>query len=86
MTSILATTWAGTGFWTMQNFVRPLRFALALSMAPFFDRFITSLPMSRKKAFAVYLVLLGTVTTVCIFGSIAVFAGPQAFSRAALGN
>lgn len=69
----------------MQNFVRPLRFALSVSMAPLFDKFMDSLPMSRKKAFAVYLVLLGTITTTCIFGGIAVFAGPQAFSRAAVG-
>lgn len=61
-----------------------MRFALAVSMAPLFDRFINSLPVSRKKAFGIYLVLLGTLTSVCVFGSIAVFAGPQAFSRAAI--
>ena len=69
----------------MQNFVRPFRFALAVSMAPLFDKFMNSMPMSKKKAFAVYLVLLGTITSLCVFGSIAVFAGPQAFSRAAVG-
>lgn len=69
----------------MQNFVRPFRFALAVSMAPLFDKFMDSMPMSKKKAFAVYLVLLGTITSLCVFGSIAAFAGPQAFSRAAVG-
>ena len=28
------------GFFTVQNFVRPLRFSVALAMAPLFDRFI----------------------------------------------
>jgi hypothetical protein len=28
------------GFWTIQNFVRPLRFALAVAMAPVFDGFM----------------------------------------------
>lgn len=31
---------ANAGFWTVQNFVRPLRFSLALAMAPAFDWFI----------------------------------------------
>lgn len=28
------------GFWTIQNFIRPLRFALAVAMAPAFDGFM----------------------------------------------
>ena len=69
------------GFWTVQNFVRPLRFALAVSLAPLFDNFLDALPMSRRNAFGVYLLLLGSFTSICVFGSIAMMAGPQAFAR-----
>lgn len=45
-----------TGFWTIQNFIRPFRFALAVSMAPVFDKLVNavqrSLGGSRQKAFA----------------------------------
>lgn len=44
------------GFWTLQNFIRPLRFALAVSLAPVFDGIINfiqnALGGSRQKAFA----------------------------------
>ncbi|KAK9841801.1 hypothetical protein WJX81_004041 [Elliptochloris bilobata] len=73
------------GFWTVQNFVRPLRFSLAIAIAPLFDRFITwtqnATGWSRRNAFGAFLFLLGTVTSVLVFGSIAVFAGPIAFAR-----
>lgn len=75
------------GFWTLQNFVRPLRFALAVSLAPVFDGIINSIQRitggSRQKAFAVSLVLLGTITASLVFGSIFIFAGPMAFSTKA---
>lgn len=32
-----------SGFWAVQNFVRPLRISLALALAPAFDKAITQL-------------------------------------------
>jgi hypothetical protein len=32
-----------SGFWAVQNFVRPLRISLALALAPTFDKAITRL-------------------------------------------
>eukprot|EP00884_Botryococcus_braunii_P009355 jgi/Botrbrau1/18420/Bobra.0072s0012.1 len=74
------------GFWTMQHIVRPLRFSLALAMAPLFDKFIDAIQThfkfsNRRDAFGVYLVILGTLTSVLVFGSIRVFGGPHAFAR-----
>lgn len=73
------------GFWTLQNFVRPLRFSLALAMAPVFDKFINQLALrlhiSKRNAFGVYLFILGTVTSVLIFGSIRIFAGSLAYAQ-----
>eukprot|EP00208_Stichococcus_sp_RCC1054_P002796 CAMPEP_0206139412 /NCGR_PEP_ID=MMETSP1473-20131121/5911_1 /ASSEMBLY_ACC=CAM_ASM_001109 /TAXON_ID=1461547 /ORGANISM="Stichococcus sp, Strain RCC1054" /LENGTH=212 /DNA_ID=CAMNT_0053533197 /DNA_START=203 /DNA_END=842 /DNA_ORIENTATION=+ len=70
------------GFWTIQNFIRPFRFALAVSMAPVFDKLVNavqrSLGGSRQKAFAACIALLGVVTSVLVFGSIYIFAGPLA--------
>lgn len=75
------------GFWTIQNFIRPLRFALAVAMAPAFDGFMNFVQRRfqcrRQTAFAVYIALLGITTTVSVFGSIYVFAGPLAYSRMA---
>jgi hypothetical protein len=69
----------------VQNFVRPLRFTLAVAVAPAFDRFITwtqsMTGWSRRNAFGAFLFLLGSVTSLLVFGSIAVFAGPVAFAR-----
>ena len=73
------------GFWTIQNFVRPLRFSLSVFLAPVFDNFITAVQertgWSRRSAFGFYLFLLGTSTFALVFGSIAIFAGPLAFAR-----
>lgn len=72
------------GFWAAQHFVRPLRFSLALFMAPVFDRFINwvqkQTQFKRQNAFAVYLFLLGSITSISVFGSIRLFAGPMAFA------
>jgi len=61
-----------SAFWMAQNFVRPLRFSLALAMAPAFDRFVdflaAKLRISRPKAFAVYIALLGITTSTLVFG------------------
>jgi hypothetical protein len=44
------------GFWTIQNFVRPLRFAAAVAMAPAFDGFMnfvqSRFQCRRQTAFA----------------------------------
>ena len=69
----------------VQNFVRPLRFSVAIAIAPLFDRFITSIQKvtgwSRRNAFGAFLFLLGSGTSLLVFGSIAVLAGPLAFAR-----
>ena len=74
------------GFWAAQHFIRPLRFSLALFMSPVFDKFINWVQQrtqfKRQNAFAVYLFLLGSVTSVSVFGSIRLFAGPLAFATA----
>lgn len=73
------------GFWTLQHFLRPLRFTLAIAMAPAFDRVIVFLQKltgwNKRNAFGLYLVLFGSITSLLVFGSIFVFGGPQAFSR-----
>ena len=72
------------GFWAAQHFIRPLRFSLALFMSPLFDRFINWVQhrtrFKRQNAFAVYLFLLGSITSISVFGSIRFFAGPLAFA------
>ena len=74
-----------TGFWTLQHLVRPLRFSVAIAIAPLFDRFITWIQTvtgwSRRNAFGAFLFLLGSGTSLLVFGSIAVLAGPLAFAR-----
>lgn len=68
-----------------QNFLRPLRLSAALAMAPVFDRFIGFVEkkagLSRAGAFGVYLAILGTVTSVAVFGSIFLACGPAAYAR-----
>lgn len=65
--------------------MRPLRFSLAVAIAPIFDRFISwtqkTTGWSRRNAFGAFLFLLGSLTSLLVFGSIAVFAGPIAFAR-----
>jgi hypothetical protein len=47
------------GFWTIQNFVRPFRFAVAVAMAPAFDSFMSFVQdrfqCRRQTAFAGFL-------------------------------
>ena len=73
------------GFWTIQNFVRPLRFSLALALAPVFERFLSTISrstkLSKRNAFGIYLFILGSVTSTLVFGSIYIFAGPLAYAR-----
>jgi hypothetical protein len=72
-------------FWMSQHLVRPLRFTLAVALAPAFDRFIDRIAarcgVSRPAAFGVYIALLGTVTSVVVFGSIFLFCGPAGYAR-----
>lgn len=61
---------------------------MALAMAPLFDKFIDAIQerfqfSNRRDAFGVYLAVLGTLTSVLVFGSIRVFGGPSAFARTA---
>ena len=73
------------GYWTLQNFVRPLRFSLALALAPAFDAFIGAtqrrLGVSRGAAFGAYIALLGVATSVAGFGGIWLACGPAAYVR-----
>jgi hypothetical protein len=73
------------GFWTLQHFLRPLRFTLSLAMAPFFDGILNFLQRKtgwkKRNAFGLYLFMFGTVTSAMVFGSIYLFAGPAAFAR-----
>lgn len=67
--------------------IRPFRFGIAVAMAPVFDQLLdriqTLLSLKTKRAaFGVYVAALGIVTCVVTFGSIGLFAGPQAFARA----
>ena len=74
-----------SAFWMAQNFVRPLRLSLALAMAPAFDRFVdllaARLRISRPRAFAVYIAILGITTSTLVFGSIFLACGPAAYAR-----
>ena len=74
-----------SAFWMAQNFIRPLRFSLALAMAPAFDRFIdflsAKLRISRPKAFGVYIAILGITTSTLVFGGIFLACGPAAYAR-----
>lgn len=77
--------YSGAGFWTLQNFVRPLRFSLAIALAPVFERFLNTISratgLRKPRAFGVYLFILGTLTSTLVFGSIFVFCGPLAYAR-----
>ncbi|PNH12176.1 hypothetical protein TSOC_000941 [Tetrabaena socialis] len=65
--------------WTVQNFVRPLRFSAAIFLAPFFERLIlwiaagTGLP--KQWAFALYLVGFALATCAALFGSLYLLGG-----------
>ncbi|WIA15561.1 hypothetical protein OEZ85_002191 [Tetradesmus obliquus] len=67
------------GLWTLQNFARPLRISLALALAPAFDKAITGLGerlgIDKKWAFGIFLVCMGAVTTVTLFGTIYLLGG-----------
>ncbi len=62
----------------MQNFVRPLRFSLALALAPFFDRAITWIAgktrLDKKYAFGILLVCIA-LTTLSGLGAALVLLG-----------
>lgn len=67
--------------------IRPFRFGIAVAMAPVFDRLLDRVQSllslkTKRAAFGVYVAALGIVTCVLTFGSIGLFAGPQAFARA----
>lgn len=73
------------GFWTLQHFLRPFRLTIALGMAPAFDRILTFIQnrtgWNKRNAFGLYLACFGTLTSLFVFGSIYLFAGPMAFAR-----
>ncbi|GLI60744.1 hypothetical protein VaNZ11_002972, partial [Volvox africanus] len=54
------------GLWTMQNFVRPLRFSLAIALAPVFERVILWISkktgLKRRWSFGLYLVCFALLT------------------------
>ena len=58
--------------WAIQNFVRPLRLAAALALAPFFDGVLTATAratgMPKGVAFAIMLAVMAVVTTATLFG------------------
>eukprot|EP00798_Chlamydomonas_sp_ICE-L_P024893 gene24893-10558_t len=62
------------GVWAVQNVFRPARFALAVAMAPIFDRGINfvalTLNVSKKIAFGLCLGLMSVLMTVCLFSGI----------------
>jgi hypothetical protein len=62
-----------------QNFVRPLRFSLAIALAPVFERIILWVSkktgLSKRWAFGVYLVSFGLLTATVLFGSIYLLGG-----------
>lgn len=67
------------GLWTMQNFVRPLRFTLAVAMAPAFDNIIniigSRLEIGKRYAFGVLLLIIAIVTSTCLFGALYLLGG-----------
>jgi hypothetical protein len=67
------------GLWTLQNFARPLRISLALALAPAFDKAITGLGeklnIDKKWAFGIFLLCMGVVTSVTLFGTIYLLGG-----------
>jgi hypothetical protein len=70
---------AAAGLWTLQNFARPLRISLALALAPAFDKAITrigeKLHIDKKWAFGIFLLCMGVVTSVTLFGTIYLLGG-----------
>lgn len=73
------------GFWTLQHFLRPFRLTLALAMAPAFDKVLEGIQRrtgwNKRNAFGLYLFFFGSMTSLLVFGSIYLFAGPTAFAR-----
>ncbi|EFJ45124.1 hypothetical protein VOLCADRAFT_94642 [Volvox carteri f. nagariensis] len=67
------------GLWTVQNFARPLRFSLAIAMAPVFERLIlwvsNTTGLSKRFAFGLYLLCFSFVTVTVTFGTIYVLGG-----------
>lgn len=68
------------GLWTIQNFVRPMRFALAVALAPKFDALIGWIGarlggIPRPAAFGVFLFCQAIVTTTSLFTALVVCGG-----------
>ncbi|KXZ42942.1 hypothetical protein GPECTOR_110g235 [Gonium pectorale] len=67
------------GLWTMQNIVRPLRFSLAIALAPVFERIILWISartgLDKKWAFGLYLTAFAATTCVVLFGSLYLLGG-----------
>lgn len=64
---------------TPQNFVRPLRFSLAIALAPFFERLIgwvsTKTGLAKPKAFILYLICFALLTMTLLGGGLYVCGG-----------
>lgn len=64
------------GLWAVQNFARPIRFALAAGLSPGFDRAMDWLALrlpngwGKKAAFAILLATLAGVSFFCLFAGI----------------
>ncbi|GIL50687.1 hypothetical protein Vafri_6804 [Volvox africanus] len=70
------------GLWTMQNFSRPLRFSLAIALAPVFEKIILWISkktgLNKRWAFGLYLVCFALLSFTLIFGTLYILGGfPQ---------
>jgi hypothetical protein len=65
--------------WAIQNFARPLRFSLAIALAPFFDRVISGIShrtrLGKQWAFGILLLCMAVVTTSTLFGTLWALGG-----------
>ena len=67
------------GLWTLQNVIRPARFALSLAVAPAFDRVLDRLTalshLKKRTLFGALMVAMSLITPVLLFLSIWIMGG-----------
>jgi hypothetical protein len=72
------------GLWTVQNFARPLRFSLAIALAPLFDRAICWVAertrLDKKLAFGLVLGAIAATTITCLGAALVLLGGFPATS------